>query len=66
MPRFLITAQVTVSLAMTVEAESAKDAEAMFHDEIAMTASLVSSPPDKWDVEDDAIDLVENLQVESA
>lgn len=63
MPRYEITADVTVMLALEIEAESPDEARAMFDHEIAMTASLIGRHVDTYEITDDAIQEVRNLKV---
>lgn len=64
MPRYVIKADVTISLEMSIEAESADDAKAQFDDEIAINAVLLNKPEDKWEVYDDAIMDVQDFKIE--
>lgn len=63
MPHYTITAKVYVDVEMTVEAASEDEARKMFDDNIAMTASLVGVPADKFDVNEDSISQIGSVRV---
>lgn len=63
MPRFAVTATVSVDVEMSIEAESADAARKKFHDNICMTASLVDVPEPEFDVSEDSISGVNELRV---
>ena len=63
MPRFAVTATVSVDVEMSIEAESADAARKKFHDNICMTASLVDIPESEFDVSEESISDVDELRV---
>ena len=65
MPRYTVSARVTVDVQITLEADSQSEAQEVFRDQIAMTASLADTPEDKYDVEEDSISEVARVSVDA-
>lgn len=66
MPRYTITANVTVGLMLDVEADSEDGALSLFHDRIAMNATMIDCNPIEFDVNEDGIDDIQDIQITAA
>lgn len=63
---FTVKAMVEVSVEMTIRAKSEDEARRIFSGHIAMTASLPDIDEDKYDVLDDAIWEMRDLEIDEA
>ncbi len=63
MKEYTVTADVIVSVEMTIKANSAAEAREMFRDHIMMTAGLADVPDELYDVAEDSISDLENVEV---
>jgi hypothetical protein len=64
MPWFRISAAVTVDVVIEIEARDIEHAKELWHDNIAVEASMIELDPKNWMTTDDSIIEVENFFVE--
>lgn len=64
MSRYTIKATVSVEVEMSIEADSADAARKAFDDGICMTAELIDTPREKYDVSEDSIAGIEDVRIE--
>ncbi len=60
---FTVKAVVSVDVEIAVRAKSSKDARKMFGDQICMTACLIDTPGDVFEVHEDSISEVADLRI---
>lgn len=63
MGRYTITAMLTVGVEVSVEADSAEHARKLFDDNIAVNATMVDLDESQFDVADDAIHGVSDIDI---
>ena len=64
MARFKVSADIQMEVEISIEAETAKQAEEIFNEQLAINATLVELDPENFDVEEDSITDIDNIRVE--
>ena len=64
MARFKVSADIQMEVEISIEAETAKQAEEIFNEQLAINATLVELDPENFDVEEDSITDIDNIKVE--
>jgi hypothetical protein len=62
MPRYTITASVTVDVEMSIEAETPAEARRIFKDQICLVASLTDLSEESYDTIEDSISDIQDMQ----
>lgn len=66
MNRYSVTATVSVEVNLEILAGDREAAEALFMNGISMTANLVDTPPDEFEIWDDCISDIDDVTVHSS
>ncbi len=64
MPRFKVSADIQMEVEISIEAETAKQAEEIFNEQLAINATLTELDTENFDVEEDSITDIDNIKVE--
>lgn len=64
MPRFRVSADVQMEVQISIEAETAKQAEEIFNEQLAINVTLVDLDPESFDVEEDSVTDIDDIKVE--